>query len=485
MNAMIWHRGAPGDYDNWARITHDPSWSYPDVLQYFRKCEATEIPHFEKSQHGTQGPWPSTYPPCKSQASEQFIEAAAAYGIQKNWDLNGVSALGVNRLPTFTKNRWRKSTNASYLEGDSKVNGRKNLIIGAGSHVTRIIFEGHGETLRATGVEFTGYDGTFLRPSHIPFLLHSSLCSPTGKSYTVRARHEVILSAGAIQSPHLLLLSGVGPAAQLTKHGIPVVKNVMGVGKNLQDHLMCSIVWRCKDGISFNKVDRNENVLPNLLRHRLPGNGGPLTTNFAEAAAFIRSDLASVKMNDPASHETTPHLELLLISAYAQKNALFRPNHTEMFSVGPVLLCPLSVGEILLSNADPFSKPLIKANYLSDQMDLDTMVEGLKISMKIIDQWKKSTWIYKKSINPETGGDLSYRWNILPNPDAATVSALQNEGYRVVKGTELVFEQYSGPEDSVYAGDFERFIRENSETLYHPVGTCKVRSSHLDEAQRP
>lgn len=308
--------------------------------------------------------------------------------------------------------------------------------------------ENDGFGLRAVGVEFKGHDNEY---------------------YHVFANQEVVLCAGTYQSPHLLLLSGIGPRSELEKHNIPVIKDLPGVGQNLEDHLFCPIVWEAKnnaDGpeLTFNQVDRGPRIATNFMRYWFTKNGGPLTSNFSEVFAFLRTRDTTLP-KDPASSSETPHLELIYICGYAQNHGFNRPVEKDCFSLGPVLLTPFSKGYISLKSSNPFDKPLVFKNYLSDPNDAKMLIDGLKKSEEIIATWKTLTF---KAIEDTKSGDTI--WKIVtPDED---IKALKKRGIKVMKGSDMLGEQYVGPAN--YGGDYLKFIQNHAETLYHPTGTCKM-----------
>ena len=334
MNAMIYMRGDRADYDNW-RDLGNPGWGFSDVLPWFKKSENQE--RGPSQYHAVGGPLNVADLRCLNPLSQAFVEAAEQAGFSRNPDFNGASQEGFGFYQVTQKDGRRNSAAAAFLK---PAKARRNLTVQVNAHAFGVLFEGN----RAVGVSFQHGNG----------------------SSQARAEREVIVCAGAIGSPHLLMLSGIGPPDHLRKFNIPVVCDLPGVGKNLQDHPAVTIAYECKQPVSMATVES----LSNLLRFICLKNG-PLTSNVAEAGGFIKS-----------SGATVPSLQYHFAPAYYINHGL-TPIKEHGFSLGPTLLHPESRGSIELRSTNPVDAPRIRANYFSDSRDLDVIVEGLKVARRI------------------------------------------------------------------------------------------------------
>jgi choline dehydrogenase len=280
INAMIYSRGQPEDYDGWGV----EGWSYEEVLPYFRKAESNR--RFANRYHGSDGPLAVSDPISPLPISATFIRAAQQVGLPYNPDFNGATQEGVGYHQTTTRDGRRGSAAVSYIHPAKK---RKNLTVLTRAMTRRVLIEKG----RATGVEY-------LRD---------------GRAGVERATasEEVIVTAGAIGSPKLLMLSGVGPAAHLRALGIDVVADVPGVGENLQDHLDCYVVYDCSGPYSYYGVDQHLKQAWWALQYLL-FKDGPVTTNIVEAGAFVTRDKQS----------TTPDIQLHFLPAYVVDHGLMR-----------------------------------------------------------------------------------------------------------------------------------------------------------------
>jgi choline dehydrogenase len=394
-NAMAYIRGNKEDYNDWAKMGA-LGWDYDSVLPYFKKSEHNEqIGHLEARFHGSGGPLNVTYAQNFHTAyAKAFIQACAEAGISENQDFNGEEQEGAGFFQFSIKNNKRCSTAAAFLK---PILHRPNLKVFTGAQVNEILIEKD----RATGVKFSLKKG----------------------SQFAKANKEVILSAGAFQSPQLLMLSGIGAANELKQQGIGLKKDLPGVGKNLQDHLFCPVasIGKAK---GLNHALKPLNELYYTLQYFLRGTG-PLTIGPLEANAFTKV----FKDND------RPDLQLHFAPLQAGYEADLHnyktlPTDRDGYSILPTLLKPKSRGYLTLRNTNPADAPLIQPNFLSVEHDLKILVEGTK---KAIALHNSSAFaeLYESTVIP-----------ILPSSD-----------------------------DSL-----AEHIRRRSETVYHPVGTCKMGS---------
>ena len=384
-NGMVYVRGHARDYDHWRQLGL-PGWSYADVLPYFKRTE-----HNERGMtlyHGDDGPMRVNRGCYPNPLYDAFIEAGIQAGYSYCEDFNGAHQEGVGRFD-FNHHAGRRCDAASsHLYPASR---RPNLRLTTNAHTTRICFNG----TRATGVEYW----------------------QSGQRYEVRATHEVIIATGAIGSPQLLMLSGVGEADHLRSHGLPVVANIPGVGRNLQDHLDVAIHQACKLPVTMYGAGRPYRLALAALQYLL-FRSGPAMSSHIECGSFLRSrkelDIPDIQ------HHFFP---LMLVD----NTRTWQSCHGYQLSV-----CQLrqeSRGTVRLRSSDPTAHPLIQPNYLQTELDRRTMREGVRISREIFAQ---------------------------PAFDA----------YR---GEEL----RPGPEVSNDA-DIDEFVRSKGETCYHPSSTCKM-----------
>ncbi|KAF7194131.1 Choline dehydrogenase, mitochondrial [Pseudocercospora fuligena] len=369
INAMIYNKGPAEDYDEWESLGN-AGWGWNSVSKYAKKAEAFQHgPHSaltsqELAEHGRSGPWQTGYtvfaPLCKV-----FLDACEAVGIPKIRDFNtSKGMIGASQFQTFIDAKGQRSSTAvAYLT--KEVASRPNLSIATGQIVTKILFDTSGAKPRAVGVE-----------------MGSTKISPV--RYVVKAKKEVILSAGAVQSPQILKLSGIGPPAELRKYGIPTIKTLMGVGENLADHLCGIMVFESKQK-SYQYLVDSLKSLPALIEWMRFGTG-PMTSNIGEAGCFVRvadrpDAPESLRNNDLSSGPNAPDLELLIGPlAYIAHGKVVAPSTKEYFSVGPIMLRPESRGTITLASSSPFDAPMIDANYLATQHDRDMMVYGMRLA---------------------------------------------------------------------------------------------------------
>ncbi|EIN07763.1 alcohol oxidase [Punctularia strigosozonata HHB-11173 SS5] len=450
LNAMMFHYGAPSDYDEWVdpAVPDSSSWSYANVKPYFRKFEkftpSKVFPDVDVQARGSVGPIEVGYFGHYSEVARRFVDACEAIGIPKNPDVNtDKGTLGATKVVTYTDSRGRRvTTESAYLT--PQVLARPNLTVAIGARVTRVLFsradEGK-EGPRANGVEFTN--------------------KPHGPLFQARARKEVILSAGAVHSPQILLLSGIGPAAQLASHGIPVVLDAPNVGQHLLDHIVVNVRFResrsspappssllyLKKPATFSEVARTAKA---MWQFRWRGTG-PLTSNVAEAAAFLRSDDARVEglvekdekaeVEDATSAKDAPDLELI-----ASPMAWIAHGHGEvpkgnLVSFGAVLLRPTSHGSIALRSRNPFDAPTIDPNYLATDHDVAVLVRGTRALLRAAASAPLAPLLDTDEADPFLDNHLLF----------------PKQGPKEISGEAL-----------------ERLVRERTETLYHPASTCRM-----------
>ena len=338
INAMVYIRGNRADYDSWA-ADGAKGWSYDEVLPYFRKSECNEWG--ENQFHGKFGPLSVCDGRSRHPLMDAFGRAAVEAGHEVNSDFNGATQDGVGLYQCTQRNGMRCSAAMAYLH---PAMGRSNLKVVINAVATRILFDRH----RACGVEF----------------------AREGRLNQVEAETEVILAAGAYNSPQLLMLSGIGPAQDLTRLQISV-RGDLPVGVGLQDHPMAWLSWRTEtESLLTAATPENQALLQNEGR-------GPLTSNGAEAGGFIRT-----RAGLPA-----PDIQFHAVPAIAYNDYQdMSPVMEHGVSLSPCVLKPLSRGKVALRNASPFSKPAIMHNYYAEPEDRRSMIEGVRAALKIAAQ---------------------------------------------------------------------------------------------------
>jgi choline dehydrogenase len=346
INGMIYMRGNSADYDQWRQLGNE-GWDYDSVLPYFRKAEDNE--RGADDFHGSGGPLRVSNQPYEWEIAKALLEACQQAGIPFNPDFNGAKQEGCGYYQTTTKDKRRWSTAAAYL---SMAKPRANLTIKTNAHATRVLFEGS----KAAGVEFRTPGG--LEVAH--------------------AGREVIVSGGAYGSPQLLQLSGVGPAQHLTDMGISVVRDMQGVGSNLQDHFNTYCTYRISKNLSLNALQYS------LPRRLVAGaqyvfmRSGPMSGNGMYVGALVRSDKRLER----------PDLQFN-ISAWSTIDRTADGIISHPFpgiSISPVHLAPEGRGSVRLKSSDPFAPPEIKFNFLRNESDMRVMIAGVRIARSIARQ---------------------------------------------------------------------------------------------------
>lgn len=384
INAMIYMRGHPNSYNAWAK--ENPGWGYSDLLPYFIRGENNS--RGASADHGVGGPLSVIDQRDPNPLSKAMVKAAVERGYAMNEDFNSGSQEGFGLYQVTQKGGMRASAAGAYLHPALE---RSNVTIQGESLVHKLIIEDG----QATGVRFES----------------------GGEVHEAHASREVILSAGAIGSPQILMLSGIGASDDLEALGISVLKDLPGVGQNLQDHAMVPVAYECTQPVTLIGAETPEQA-------ELFAEGkGLLTSNIGEAGGFLQLD------PDAEAPELQFHFAPNYFVADGAGNP---PGHG--FTLMPGIVGTKSVGSLKLTSADPHAKPAIDPAILKDDHDLEVMVEGIKIAR-----------------------------NVLNAPAMAE--------YR---GAEYL------PGEAVQTDDQIRdYIRQNTQTIYHPVGTCKMGSGDM------
>ena len=387
INAMIYARGHRADYDHWA-AQGNPGWAFDDVLPYFKRAENNE--RGADAFHATGGPLNVKDLTSPNRFGPVFVQAGVQAGHAENHDFNGASQEGVGMYQVTHRNGERFSAAKAYLTPNL---ARPNLQVITGAVMTRILLDGR----RATGVEVR----------------------VGGETRRLMAQREVLLCAGALQSPPLLMLSGIGPGAQLQRHGITVAHDLPGVGRHLHDHVDVVQVVNAPHltelfGLSLPGA---WNAIKGIFEWRAHRRG-MLTTNFAEAGGFIKS----------RPEEALPDLQLhFVIGKLVDHGRKTVFGHG--YSCHVCLLRPLSRGSVTLASADPEAAPLIDPNFLAERDDLDRLVRGFKLMRQLLQQ-------------PALAGCRGV--------ESPTSASAQTDA------------------------QIEQFIRAHADTIYHPVGSCRM-----------
>ena len=414
INYMLYIRGNKKDYDIWEQLGN-PGWSYKDVLNYFKKSEDNQNPIYTNTPYHSRGGY-LTVEESKwhTPLADAFLQAGREMGYE-NRDINGKRQTGFMIPQGTIRNGSRCSTGKAFLRPAS---ARKNLHVAMHTHVTKILIDPSSK--RAYGVEFFR-DGRTLR---------------------VRANKEVIVSAGSINSPQLLMLSGIGPGEHLAEHGIPVVQN-LSVGHNLQDHVFVGgITFSLNEEVSL--VESRLYDIRHVLEYTICGAGPFTALGGVEGLAFINTKYANAS-------DDFPDMQLHFASLGQSSSSVFRKIcglkreyydtvfgeflEKDVWSVLPTLLRPKSKGIIKLRSSNPFDHPLIYPNYFEKPEDVATMVEGIKFAIDI----------------SRTASFRRYGSRLLSTlfPDCVNIT------------------MYTDPY-------WECAIRFYGTTLFHPVGTCKM-----------
>lgn len=386
MNAMIYIRGNRADFDSWRDDYGATGWGYADVLPYFRRSENNQ--RWGGPYHGQDGEqWVEdrryTHP-----LSKAFVASAVEYGLTENPDFNGAEQWGAGQYQVTCRKGRRWSTYDGFIQ---PVATRPNLLIVTQALATQVVFDG----TVATGVRY--------------FL--------AGASYVVKAKKEVILAAGAINSPQLLLLSGVGPGEQLAAHNISPVAELPGVGANLQDHPAVPLIWHTR-----NTSDIAQFSTPaQLLRWSVTGRG-PLASNVGESGAFFAT----------APGLQAPDMQIITAPTGFYDNGLHEPT-SAMMTIAPILVSVASRGSLTLASANPRHRPIIDPAYYRDPADMEAMVAGVRQTLELAQYGPLAS-------------ALAEPWQLPLDPSDAQLRA---------------------------------HIRRWTQTLYHPTSTCAMGTGEM------
>ncbi|WP_297769053.1 choline dehydrogenase [uncultured Roseovarius sp.] len=388
LNGLLYVRGQPQDYDRWAQMGN-PGWGWDDVLPLFKRSERQE--RGADDYHGDQGPLSVSNMRLQRPICDAWVAAAQEAGYPFNPDYNGAHQEGVGYFQLTARNGRRCSSAVAFL---NPVRGRENLTILTKAQASHITFDGS----RASGVAWR---------------------DRAGVRHTVHANAEVILASGAIGSPQLLMLSGLGEAAHLAEHGIEVRRDLPGVGRNMQDHLQARLVFKCNEPTLNDEVRSVLNQARIALKYAM-FRAGPMAMAASLATGFMRT----------GEHVETPDIQFH-VQPWSADSPGEGVHPFSAFTMSVCQLRPESRGQIRLASADPGTYPKIHPNYLATETDCRTIVEGIRIARRIARHAPLSTKISEEF-----------------RPDAT-----------------LDLDDYEGTLD---------WARNYSTTIYHPTGTCKM-----------
>ena len=389
INAEVFTRGHPSDFDRWAEEEGCTGWGFKDIQQYFLRSEGNTI--LSGDWHGTDGPLGVSNIPDVQPMTRAFIQSCQEAGIPFNPDFNGAMQAGCGPYQTTTKDYKRCSVATGYLK---PIMSRSNLTVETGCLVRKIEFEGQ----RAVSILY--HDGR--------------------QECRARAEGEILVTSGAIGTPKLMMLSGVGPSAHLAEHGIEVVADIPGVGENLNDHFGIDIVAELTGHYSLDKYNKWYNAALAGIEY-LAFKSGPVTSNVVEGGAFWHSGLKSGDVPDLQFH--------FLAGAGAEAGVPSVPPGSSGITLNSYTVRPKSRGTVRLRSSDPSDLPVIDPNFLAEPDDLKCSVEGVRKSVEIFKQPSLQKYI------------------------------------RTIRF----------PDDSVKSQkDFENYARQYGRTSYHPTCSCKM-----------
>lgn len=386
INAQIYTRGNAKDYDAWRDDFSCAGWGYADVLPYFKRSEGNEL--FANDYHGSTGPLGVSMPRATLPVCDALIRAAQEYGIPYNPDFNGEVQAGIGYYQLTQSNSRRSSTATAFL---APARERSNLTVVTGAQVTKILLENN----RAMGVE-VAIDG-----------------EPTN----VHARREVLLTSGAIGTPRLMMLSGIGPAEHLESVGVDVHHDLPGVGQNLQDHLDLCVISECTGPHSYDGIARLDRTIMAGLQYLLFKNG-PVAASLFETGGFWYAD----------KNARSPDIQLHFGQGSGIEKGIDSLNGAGV-TFNSSLMHPHSRGTVTLASNDPLAAPLIDPNYWSDARDMELSLKGLEMARDIMRQPALREFVRKEA---------------LPGADVTSKSDLFDYACRIAK------------------------------TDHHPVGTCRM-----------
>jgi choline dehydrogenase len=381
MNAMIYMRGKPLDFDTWRDQYGAAGWGYDDVLPWFLRSE--DNARLTGPFHAQGGPLHVEDRVYTHELTSAWVDSAVSAGLKRNDDFNGAAQDGAGVYQVTCRRGRRWSTDRAFL---APARSRPNLAVATGALAVQVVLDGE----RVTGVRFR----------------------QGGREHIAHARREVVVSGGAINSPQLLMLSGIGPAAHLREVGVDPRVDLPGVGANLQDHPVVPLIWHTRGTTDLTEL----NTLRNFARWKARGTG-PLASNVGEGGGFFES-----RDGLPA-----PDIQVHTVPTAFYDNGLHEPTH-RMFTAAAALVAVRSRGSVRLRSTDPAWHPAIDAAYLEDQTDLDALLIGVRRTFDITQQGA-------------VAGFVERPWNLPAHPSD---------------------------------DDLLEYLRTYAQTLYHPTSTCAM-----------
>jgi len=402
-NAMAYVRGNKEDYNDWEKLGCH-GWGYDDILPYFIKSEHNEqADRLDDGYHGTGGPLNVTDAQYfETPYAQAFIDSGRAMGLPSNDDYNGAKQNAITRFQYTIKNGKRHSGAKAFIKPALK---RKNLTVLTNTHVHKVIINED----KASGVE---------------------IINSNGSNSELRARKEVILSAGTLQSPQILMLSGIGDSAELHHHNIRTKKELPGVGKNLQDHLFYFLCAHTHDLKGFNHHARIWPQISDITRYLFSPKNNALTCSPLEAVAFFNTDNFEDRVN-AQFHFAPFHVNDLTKENLYEFDTI--PTDVDGFTVCPSLLRPKSRGTITIESSNPQAAPVIDPRFLSEEADLELLVKAGRIGLELLEQAPMQKHI----------------------------------------------KAYPAMKPGVSDDELIAYIKRTVETIYHPVGTCKMGTDEM------
>ncbi len=391
INGMLYVRGQAFDYDIWGQLGNR-GWSYSDILPYFKKAESFE--RGDNDYRGGGGPLNVADMYEKHEIIDAFIDAGVELGYPRNPDYNGAEQDGFGYYQVTQRNGRRESTARAFLNPARK---RPNLRVESRAHVTKILFDGK----RASGITY----------------------NTDGLEKIEDCNCEIIVSAGAVQSPQILELSGIGQSDLLRSHGIEVVHDLPGVGENYRDHYAARMNWRVNKPITLNEQTRGLNLIREVLKYAITRRG-VLTWTAGVGHGFMRT----------RSELETPDVQFFFVHGSFKSSADRKLDREPGMTLAVYQCRPESQGTIHIGGANAFDAPKIRPNFLANQLDQDTLVAGLQLCRKI----------------------------------GQTKSLSQYISYEMNPGENVTSDQ-----------DMLQFARDTGATTYHPMGTCKMGSDPM------
>jgi choline dehydrogenase-like flavoprotein len=383
---MVYVRGVPEDYAQW-EASGAAGWGYHDVLPYFRRSEHNE--RFCNEHHGIDGPLGVSDQRFTHPLTKVWLQACQQAGLRCNQDFNSGNQEGCGLYQINARYGRRSSTAVAYLRLAER---RDNLSVRTNCRVLRILFENK----KAVGVEY----------------LHRR------RRIILRGDAEIIVTAGAINTPKLLMLSGIGPAEHLRKHGIPIVQDLPGVGRNLQDHVEVSIISELNAAFSYDRYKKLRWQIVAGLRYVL-FRDGPVTSNIVEGGAFWRSSVAQGR----------PDIQFCFMAGAGVEEGIDTVPSGNGCTLNVCQTRPKSVGFVALQSGDPLAAPYIRPNYLTDPHDVECLAEGVECGCRVMSQPALKPYLMK--------GHL---------PDKPLRSRIE----------------------------YINFVKQHARAALHPVGTCRI-----------